>query len=100
MNHFTFYHEFKNKRRGQCSGTCVATFGSWSLYGGKLMRDAVAGMFDQPNSPVCISTVSKDYLRDTCKRVSEMAARKIHPQLFVWLDKTEDGRLTDRKSVV
>jgi hypothetical protein len=88
MKQTTFYHEFKDKRRGQGSGNCVATFGPWSLCGGKLMRDAVAGIFDQPNTPVCITTVSKDYLRDICRRVSERAARKLHPQLFVYLDET------------
>ena len=65
----TFYHEFKDKRRSQGSGNCVATFGSWSLCGGKLVRDAVIGIFDQPNSPVGITAVAKEYLRDLCRRV-------------------------------
>lgn len=91
MKHFTFYHEFKNKRRGQSAGICVGAFGPRSSDGGEIVRDAVVGMFEQTNSQVCLSAVSQDYLRSKCKRVSEEVARKIHPRLFVWLDDVQDS---------
>ena len=56
----------------------------WSS--GTWCYEAVAGLFDQPNSPVAGTGVAIDYLRGRCKRVSEAKARMIHPALFRRLD--------------
>jgi hypothetical protein len=48
--------------------------------------DAMAGLFDKPNSPVASSVVGLDYLDERCKWISEEKAREIHPELFKRLD--------------
>jgi hypothetical protein len=46
------------------------------------MHEALGGVFDRDNSPVATTSVSVDYLREKCKRISEKMAREIHPELF------------------
>ena len=37
--------------------------------------EAISGLFDQPNSVVCGTSVARDCLHDKCKRVSKAKAR-------------------------
>jgi hypothetical protein len=48
--------------------------------------EAIAGLFDRPNSPVAGTGVARDHLHQKCKRISEAKARTIHPALFERLD--------------
>jgi len=84
MNGIRFYHEFTNKSKRQSARTVVGALVCngqfWST--GKVCYEALAGLFDHPNSVVCGTAVALDYLHDKCKRVSEAKARIIHPALF------------------
>jgi hypothetical protein len=88
MNGIRFYREFTDKAKRQPSGTVVAALvvnGSyWS--GGTICYEALAAVFDWPNSPVAGTGVAHDYLRQKCKRIGEAHARMIHPALFERLD--------------
>lgn len=84
MNGIRFYQEFKDRAKRRSGGTVVAALvvnGSyWSS--GIFCYEALAALFDQPNSPVATTGVALDYLRRRCKRISEVKARTIHPALF------------------
>lgn len=54
--------------------------------GGTACYEAIAGLFDRPNSPVASTAVAVDVLREKCKRVPERRAREVHPELFKYLD--------------
>jgi len=88
MNGIRFYLEFKDKSKREPGGTVVAVLvlnGSyWSS--GTVCYEAIAALFDRPNSPVAGTGVAHDYLRQQCKRISEAKARAIHPGLFERLD--------------
>jgi hypothetical protein len=90
MNGIRFYREFNHKRKRHSARTVVAALVCngrfWST--GKVCFEALAGLFDhdQPNSAVCGTAVSLDYLQARCKRVSEAKARLLHPALFERLD--------------
>ena len=88
MNGIRFYLEFKDRPKRKSLGTVVAALvcnGSfWSS--GKICFEAIAGLFDCPDSAVCGGAVSTDYFRQNCKRIGEAQARTIHPALFERLD--------------
>jgi hypothetical protein len=88
MNGVRFYREFSDKSKRKPGGTVVAALvlnGSyWSS--GTICYEALAAVFDRPNSPVAGTGVSLDYLRQKCKRIGEAQARTIHPVLFERLD--------------
>ena len=88
MNGIRFYQEFSAKSKRNSAGTIVAALvcnGSyWSS--GTICYEAMAGLFDRPNSPVAGTGVACDYLRQKCKCISEAKARTIHPALFERLD--------------
>lgn len=46
----------------------------------------IAAVLSEPNSPVAGTAVSREHLQKKCRRVSERAARQIHPAMFAWLD--------------
>ena len=84
MKGIRFYLEFADTSKRQCVGTVVAALvlngAYWSS--GVLCYEALAGLFEQPNSPVAGTGVALDYLRRKCQRISEANARTIHPALF------------------
>ena len=90
MNGVRFYLEFTDKSKRWPGGTVVAALvlnGSyWSS--GRLCYEAIAALFDRPNSPIAGTGVALDYLRQKCKRISEAKARIIHPALFERLDQS------------
>lgn len=97
VNGFFFYAEFpdkKSKRKATRknlaghSGTVVAINTDIGIFhnGRDYMYECISSVFDHPNSQVCGGSVSPDYLRDVCLRISEKQARLIHPALFEYLD--------------
>ena len=88
LNGIRFYEEFEDKSKRTSGGTVVAALVLNGTYrsSGKVCWEALAGLFDQPNSPVAGTGVALDYLRQKCKRISQIKARAIHPALFERLD--------------
>lgn len=85
MRDVTFYQEFENKSKTQPSGNVLAV----SRNGARCPDgsfEAVGALFDHCNSAVATTSVSPAYLREKCKRISEVKARGIHPRLFNFLD--------------
>lgn len=100
MKGYRFYLEYPEgvnhkrhtkKKPGPHSGTILALevdSRRISCIGNKpvVMYTAVGGVNDFPNSPVCHTDVSIEYLRERTKRIPEEMARKIHPNVFALLD--------------
>ena len=84
MNGIHFYHEFKDKGKRHSAGTVIAALvGNGHFQSGyKICYEALGGLFDHPNSVVCGTAVSQDYLHEKCKRICEARAQTIHPALF------------------
>ncbi len=53
---------------------------------GEVMREAVAGIFEQLDSPCFSTAVSAEWLRTRTVRIDESTARRLHPALFEYLD--------------
>jgi hypothetical protein len=89
MKGIRFYQEFEDRSKRRPCGTIVAACVCNGPYfsSSKACYDGFVGVFDRPNSPVNVSGVALDYLREKCKRVSEAIARTIHPALFERLDR-------------
>ena len=88
MKGIRFYLEFRDSSKRQPGGTVVAALvlnGSYRS-SGVICYEAIAALFDRPNSPVAGTGVALAYLRRKCKRISETKARAIHPALFTRLD--------------
>jgi hypothetical protein len=90
MSGICFYLEFSDKSRRRSAGTIVAALVCNGLYwsSGTICYEAIAAVFDWPNSPVAGTGVAFDYLRQKCRRISEAKARAIHPALFERLDQS------------
>lgn len=88
MTGIRFSAEFQDKSKRQPGGNVVAVLALNGAYwsSGKLCYEAIAALFEQPDSPVAGTGVALDYLRQRCRRVSEARARAIHPALFKRLD--------------
>jgi hypothetical protein len=84
MKGIRFFHEFKDKGKRQSAGTVVAALVGNGHFrtGNQICYEALAGLFDHPNSVVCGTAVSLDYLHEKCKRIGEARAQTIHPALF------------------
>jgi len=85
-----FYEELTDKgcKAEKSNGTVIAVFYKQYWHGEHdLLFQAVSGLFSEPNTPVCGSSVSQSYLADHCRRVSEARAREIHPKLFEYLER-------------
>jgi hypothetical protein len=91
MSGICFYQEFRDQSKHRSVGTIIAALVCNGLYwsSGSVCYEAIAGVFDQPNSPVAGTGVACDYLRRKCKRISEAKARTIHPALFERLDQPQ-----------
>lgn len=92
MKGFRFYLEFasaKDKRKGNDSGNVFAMSlgdNGRPLYipGGSV--EGIGAVYFTRNSDVCGTSADPEYLRKKCKRVSEVKARAVHPNLFRILD--------------
>lgn len=90
MKHFRFYADYGSKqakRKGGDAPNAIALIpeNSW-ISGGSIVTEGLVALFETPDSPVNGGGVGQEYLRDCCKRISEAAARRIHPELFVRLN--------------
>jgi hypothetical protein len=90
MNGIRFYLEFTDKAKRKSGDIVVAALVLNGRYwiGGTICYEAIAAVFDWPNSPVAGTGVACDYLRQKCRRISEAKARTIHPALFERLDQS------------
>lgn len=90
MKGYRFYLEYDSpakKRKGQDQGNVLALeIGDTWIEGHNRMYGCISALLFVPDSPVCGSSCSWEYLRDNCKRISEKQARVIHPALFAYLD--------------
>ena len=90
MKGIRFYLEYRStyaKRKRQHSGTVFAAFianGVHPMKGGGW--EGLGAITNDPNSDVCGSAASWEYLRKRTRRISESEARQIHPKLFSRLD--------------
>jgi len=95
MKGIRFYLEYPNrteknkgtrKNPGKHSGNVLAVFedGFWGSNGWSY--EALGAVNYYEDSSVGSTSVSPDYIREKCKRISERLAREIHPQLFAVLD--------------
>ena len=84
MNGIRFYLEFTDSAKRRCGGNVIAALVLNGIYrsSGTFCYEALAALFEQPNSPVAGTGVALDYLRLRCKRISEAKGRTIHPALF------------------
>lgn len=89
MDGIRFYADYgskKAKRRGGDAPNALGILIDAKRFEDKdVMYDAVAAVFDHKNSGVATTGVSRGYLRESCKRISESEARRIHPNLFALL---------------
>lgn len=83
-----FYADFGTKsakRKGEKALNVIAVFTESRPYYTRQGRDqweALAGVYDEPNSDTAVTAVSGEYLRDNCKRISLREAASIHPALI------------------
>lgn len=93
MKGLRFYLEYPNKTEknkatvknpGNHSGNCIAVFiGQWIP--GTMNIECEAAVMDIPNSPVCGTSASYEYLREKCKRIPARMVKDIHPKLWEWV---------------
>jgi hypothetical protein len=71
--------------RGEHVNVC-AVYGESYLSGRDVMRESISSLFEHANSVCCGSSASRDYLASRTVRIDELTARKLHPNLFAYLD--------------
>lgn len=93
MKNIRFYQEFSDeKKRIIPTGNVVAVsthnrgYPDYFINRGVAVVECASAIFDESNSDCAGSTVSREYLQENTKRISEAKARKIHPNLFKYLD--------------
>jgi len=88
MRGVRFYEEFDDLKKRTSSGTVLAAFVENGIFksGDAWCYEGAGGVHDWADSPVASTTIATSYLAKHCKRVSETKARKVHPNLFVYLD--------------
>ena len=91
MNHIHFYldHETaQDKRHGHHMGNVTAVFTDTGRvsreFDGTYGYDAVGAVYCSPNSLVASTSVSITWIQQKGKRISEVQARDIHPNLFAY----------------
>ena len=92
MKGFRFYADYghaKGKRQGGDAPNCIALATdpgqSW-VRDHEILTECIAAVFSHANSGVCSTSCSRSYLQESCKRISEAEARRLHPALFAHLD--------------
>jgi len=90
MNGIRFYLEFTDLSKRKSGGNVVAALVLNGIYwsSGQPCYEAIAALFDRPNSPVAGTGVALTYLRLKCRRISEAKARAIHSALFRRLEQS------------
>lgn len=115
MKRYKFYAEMPEQRRSKSASARFGPFTRASLenaserggicnviavplgnngqplwQGGTDMMDAFAAINDRTDAEVEATSVDQGYLRKRCVRVSEGLARRLHPNLFIYLE-TDHG---------
>ncbi len=99
MKGFRFFEELNDKNRVKetSQGNVIAVLLKPSGRGwapiyipGTGTVECLSAVFFHPDSAVNLGAVSRSYLRDNCRRISEEKARKIHTRLFLRLDWEEE----------
>ncbi|GAC1695793.1 MAG: hypothetical protein NVS9B3_13870 [Gemmatimonadaceae bacterium] len=87
---YRFFEEYTDHARGQSAGNVIAVHfaaGSYIKDGAVVMKAVCAPPEKStPNSPVVMTFFNAEYLGARCRRVTEDAARMIHPRLFEYLE--------------
>ena len=93
MKGYWFYLECDKKKcnskgEGTHRGNCLAvTTKCRSPYVNRNGRyEGASAVSFEPNANCCWGEFSPDFVRESCIRVSEETARRIHPKLFAYLD--------------
>lgn len=96
MKGYRFYREHDSsaqKRRKEGNGNVAAVLldetGRPYYHhgaGSSQLVEGVGAVFYHANSDVASTSMSLEYLRERCTRVSEAEGRRIHPQLFAYLE--------------
>ncbi len=90
MKGVRFYFDYgsaKAKRKGGDAPNALAVFVCNGIH--NAAYGCTAALTEQPNSDVCGTSASLDYLRESCKRVSEAEAYRVHPKLKKYMERTE-----------
>lgn len=85
MKGYRFYKEYNSpadKRKDKPNGNVFATCGDKYVSRGAIYQEGFGAIYFDPNSPCCFTAAHLDWIRCSCKRISEREARKIHPNLF------------------
>lgn len=95
MKGLRFFIEYPNKiekrkatvkNLGKHSGNCIAVFIGQYIPQSTCI-EAVASLYEYPDSPVITTSVDINYLCEKCKRVPERIVKEIHPNLFAYCQK-------------
>lgn len=95
MKGYRFYEEFTTKLKDKSAGNCLALYHGEGVETPEIVSrlryylEGVGAIFLRPNSEVAVTGISREFLRERCKRVSEKRAREIHPILFEYIDREE-----------
>lgn len=85
------YGDKRAKRRGGDAPNAIAVYGDTFVIRGDAMIEAIAALTSECNSSVCGTSASLGYLRESCKRISEAEAYRIHPRLRAYLQPDASG---------
>jgi hypothetical protein len=92
MKGYRFYLEYdspKHKRNHQSTDNVLAVLiddQGYPLQASNHDIECVGALYSHADSTVASTSVSQDYLTRQCHRISEREARKIHPNLFIYLE--------------
>jgi len=85
---YIFFEEFSNTRKTKSEGNVMVVYGNWSYSQDKKLKECIGAVYFHPNSAVCGSSTDDDYIKLYCKKITVQKAKKIHPKLFDYLDKS------------
>jgi hypothetical protein len=69
-----------------CVAVVLDNFGNPMWQGSTDCMDCIGPIRGTSDSPVASTSVSRDYLRNRCVRISQQLARKLHPAMFAYLE--------------
>lgn len=89
MKGIRFYADYgdkRAKRRGGDAPNALAVYigDAWTERGERMLGCAAA-ITDARNAPVCSTSASRAYIRESCKRISEAEAYRLHPKMRDYL---------------
>ena len=92
MKYIRFYQEFEDENTKKIpTGNVIAIqtdlkgYPNYFVINKQATVESFTPLSFEPNSVVVSGSVSREYLIENTKRISEEKARKIHPKLFEYL---------------